>query len=158
MSNRSRHRQGPDSPTFFDINADVVVEVGDLMYQATDDVRPASSLAAGSTLALSQEAFHDAFAGVAMQAHRNGDGARTDFRIGTTGRYEFDCAAAQFEVGDLVGPADAGSSVLEDQKVVEVATPNLAIGRVAKRYSSNTTKVLVDIISTVMYGGPQVMA
>jgi hypothetical protein len=47
---------------------------------------------------------------------------------------------------------------LTDQMVAKVATANLAIGRCAKRVNPAGTRVLVDIVSTVMRGGPQVMA
>jgi hypothetical protein len=39
-----------------------------------------------------------------------------------------------------------------------VATPNLAIGRCAKRVNPAATKALIDVVSTVLRGGPQVMA
>jgi hypothetical protein len=44
---------------------------------------------------------------------------------------------------------------LEDQKVASVATPNLAVGRCAKRLNPAGTRVLVDVESTVLKGGPQ---
>jgi hypothetical protein len=42
--------------------------------------------------------------------------------------------------------------------VKSVATENLAVGRVAKRVNPAGTSVLVEIVSTVMRGGPQAMA
>ena len=42
--------------------------------------------------------------------------------------------------------------------VAKVATANLAVGRCAKRANPAATRLLVEIVSTVMRGGPQVMA
>jgi hypothetical protein len=39
-----------------------------------------------------------------------------------------------------------------------VATSNLAIGRCAKRVNPASTRVLIDVVSTVLRGGPQDMA
>lgn len=156
MANKQRYRFGANDPVRLPVDSGNVVEVGDLIYQATDDARAASSLAASSTLAETQEAFHDSFVGVSADQSRDGD--TKDILVHTAGTHEFDCDAATFEVGDLVGPAESSGAAIEDQKVVAVATANLAIGRVAKRYGSNTTKVLVRIVSTVMAGGPQAAA
>jgi len=133
-----------------------VIEVGDLVSAAAGVIENAADLTWNTNLATTQEDFHDIFLGVACERSRNGDVSA--LKVNTSGVHEFDCAAATFEIGDLVGPADSGSSTLMSQKVVAVATANLAIGRVAKRYGSNTTKVLVEIFSTVMHGGAQAMA
>lgn len=89
-----------------------------------------------------------------MQASRSGD--TQPIRVATAGVFEFDCVSATFEVGKLVGADEnAGGNALERQVVAPVATANLAIGRCAKRVNPATTRVLVDIVSTVGRGGPQ---
>jgi hypothetical protein len=72
--------------------------------------------------------------------------------------FEFDCASATFDVGDLIGGNDAGSSELDAQIVDGVAALNLAIGRCVKRVNPEGTKVLVDVVSTLLRGGPQAAA
>jgi len=70
--------------------------------------------------------------------------------------FEFDCLSAALEVGDLIGPdEDGGGTALLNQTVVEVTNANAAIGRAAKRVSPAGTRVLVDIVSSVLRGGPQ---
>jgi hypothetical protein len=128
----------------------------DLLYLATDDVRPAANLTPRGNLAVTQEAFHDNFVGVAMQC--SPAGSSDPIRVATTGVFEFDCAAATFDVGDLVGGHDSGAGDLENQFVDEVAAPNLAVGRCVKRVSPAGTKVLVDVVSTLVKGGPQAAA
>lgn len=124
-----------------------VIEKGDLVAADAGAPYAAADQAWDTNLATTQEAFHDKFLGVSLDRSRSGD---TDpIRCGTGGVYEFDCAAATFEIGDLVGPAKQTGNALESKKVVAVATANLAIGKIAKRYGSNTTKVLVEIGSVL---------
>lgn len=157
MADVMRWRYGETNPVVLNVDAATVIEIGDLVYLATDDVRPASALADTGTEAGNQEALHDVFAGVAMQRSRSGD--TTPIRVATTGVFELACPSGAWEVGDLAGASEDGSgTALEDQQVEKVATANLAVGRCAKRVNPAGTKVLVDIVSTVSHGGPQTAA
>lgn len=121
-----------------------VIEVGDMLYQEVDDVRAAGQLTYGATLAATQAQFKKQFVGIAMSASATGE---TDpVQVAKAGTFEMDCAAAQFEVGDLVNADDnAGATALVDQQVIAVGENGQGIARVAKRYSANTTRVLVEI-------------
>jgi hypothetical protein len=157
MSNTMRWRYGETNPVVLAVASATVIEIGDLIYVASGEAKPASAQADQSSEAANQEAFHDAFAGVALQQSRAGD---TDpIRVATTGVFEFACASDTFEVGELIGVDEAASgTALEDQVVASVATPNLAVGRCAKRVPPADTRVLVDVVSTILYGGPQAAA
>ena len=154
MADVMRWRYGDTNPVSAPVDSGTVIEIGDLVYLETDDARPATAQADLGTEAQNQEGFHDKFLGVAMQASRSGDTA--PIRVATAGVFEFITAAASYELGALVGLV--GATTLADQEVKAVATENLAIGRVAKRLNPNGTSVLVEIVSTVMRGGPQAMA
>jgi len=152
-----RWRYGDTSPVMLPVDSATVIEIGDLVYLDTDDAKPASAQADQGTETANQEYFHDRFAGVAMQASRNGD--TQPIRVATAGVFEFDCLSGTYEVGKLVGADEnAGGTALERQLATPVATSNLAIGRCAKRVNPAATKVLVDIVSTMLRGGPQDMA
>jgi hypothetical protein len=156
VANTMRWRYGDTSPVMLPVDATTVIEIGDLIYLEVDDARPASAQADAGTEAANQEAFHDKFAGVAMQASRNGD--TQPIRVATSGVFEFDCLSGTYEVGKLIGADEnAGGTALEKQIVTPVATANLAIGRCAKRVNPAATRVLVDVVSTVQRGGPQDM-
>ena len=157
MSDIMRWRYGATNPVVLPVDSTTVIEIGDLVYLATDDVRPASDQADQGTEAANQELFHDNFAGVAMQRSPAGD--TKPIRVATTVVFEYVCLSATFEVGALIGVDEASNGTqLEDQVVVSVATANLAVGRCAKRLNPASTRVLVEIVSTVSYGGPQVAA
>lgn len=153
MSDLMRWRYGDTNPVMLAVDSATVIEIGDLVYLNTDDALPASSLADAGSESATQMAFHDYFAGVAMQRSRAGDTA--PIRVATSGVFEFACLAATFEVGDLIGVDEAASGTqLENQVVAKVSSTANAIGRCAKRATTNTTRVLLDIVSTVMKGGP----
>lgn len=155
-----RHRYGNNDPFVGAVDSATVIEIGDLVFLDTDDVKPASSQAAGSSLALTQESFHDKFFGVAAQRSRSGD---TDpIRVDTGGVFEYPCDSTNWEIGDLVGVAETSGFALDDQKVVRLgafsaALNNRAIGKCAQRGTA-LTKVMFRIESTVMTGGPKAMA
>ena len=158
MTDKMRWRYGDTKPVVSKaVPTDTVIEIGDLTaVDGSSNPIPAADIAWDTDLATTQEAFHDAFLGVSAQRSRDGD--IDPVRCNTSGVHEFDCAAATFELGDLVGPAKAAGNALLSQTVVAVAGANLAVGRVAKRYASNTTTVLVEIVGTVQHGGPQAPA
>lgn len=165
MADTMRWRYGETKPVVsHEVDSATVIEIGDVVFQdAGDSDRPNPAAAVGAipgvhaNLAAAQEALHDEFLGVAMQ--RSGAGDTQGVRVATSGVFEFPCASAAFSLGALVGVDDnSGGTALVNQQVVEVATPNLAIGRVAKHYAAATTRVLVEIVGTVSHGGPQAAA
>jgi hypothetical protein len=152
MSDKMRWRYGDTNPVVAAVAATTVIEIGDLLWQDTDNAKPAALLANFGSKAANQAALVRNFLGVAMARSRAGDA--TPVRVATTGVFELDCPSETFELGDLVGPNSSGANnTLLNQQAVKVNAAALAIGRVAKRQPVATTTVLVDIRSTVMTGG-----
>jgi hypothetical protein len=146
MSDTLRWRYGDTRPVVLAVDETTVIEIGDLVYLETDDVRPASQQTDQATEEANQSLLASKFAGVAMQRSRDGD--TTPIRVATSGVFEMACPSGTFEVGDLVGASEATSgTALEDQQVESVVRPELAIGLVAKRVATNDTRVLVQIAS-----------
>jgi hypothetical protein len=142
LADNFRYRYGEAEPVVSKpVPTATVIEIGDMI----------SNVPSAAAVAATQAAFHTIFLGVSEQRSRNGD--ISPIRVNTRGVHEFDCASATFDVGQLVGIV-----VGQSQQVVAVATENLAIGRVARQYPAATTKVLVEITSSVMHGGPQAIA
>lgn len=145
-------------PVFVQVASATVIAAGDLVYLASGAVLPATSLADAGTKAVNQEAFHDAFIGVALTSSANGE--TTPVKVATEGVFTFATASASYALGALVGAAGtgAGGDVGVSATTVEsVATPNLAIGRVNAATTSSTS-VTVRIQGTVNLGGPMAMA
>jgi hypothetical protein len=154
MANTMRWRYGDTCPVILPVDSATVIEIGDMVYLDTDDAKPASSQADQGSELSNQQLFHDLFAGVAMQASRAGD--TQPIRVATTGVFEFDVLSTTLEVGDMLGSDEnvAGVALL-NQTVAKVANANAAVGRCAKRLNPAGTRVLVDIVSSVLKGGTQ---
>jgi hypothetical protein len=157
MASTMRWRYGETNPVVMNVASATAIEIGDLVYVDTGStVKPAGGLTYGASLAATQEAFHDKFVGVAMQAARVGDAH--DIRVATTGVFEFVCASATFDVGARVGvDKNAGGTALLNQQVIATAAanPELSIGYCAKRVNPAGASVLIDIVGTVSHAGPQ---
>ena len=152
MSNTMRWRYGDTNPVLLEAPSDSEIEIGDLLYLDSGVAKPASSFPDQSTLLLNQVGLKADFAGVAMQA--SPAGMTGMIRVATTGVFEMECDLAPFEVGDLIGVTEnsAGDQLL-DQSVELAGSISAAIGRCAKRVNPASTRVLVDLVSTVAKGG-----
>ena len=124
------------------------IDVGFLCYYdaADDTVKPFSAQADQTSLALNQALWKDNFAGVAVTGHVANDPVE-DVTLATEGVFEFECAATAWDAFALVGADEeagipgAGSNF----RVIAAAAQTDAIGRVWKKYTATTTRVLVRI-------------
>lgn len=158
MANVMRWRYGETNPVVAAVAAETVVEIGDLLILDAGYAKPVSSVAYGESLAAAQEAAHDKFLGVAMQASPAGEAS--EIRVASSGVFEFEQASATVALGTRIGVDDNSSGLaLRNQAVIAVAegAPQLAIGRCAKQATAATT-ILVAINSTIMHDGPQATA
>lgn len=154
MANTMRWRYGDTSPVMIPVDSATVIEIGDLVYLDTDDLKPAAMQSDQGTEASNQQVFHDYFAGVAMQASPSG--STQPVRVATTGVFELDCLSTALEVGEMLGADEhSNGTQLLNQTVAKVTAASSAIGRCAKRLNPAGTRVLVDIVSSVMHGGTQ---
>ena len=143
------YRWGETDPVNVPKKTGVAINGGDMLFYTSGNagVDTAANFTWDTDTATSQAGFHASFMGVS--GSRSLAAETADIRVCTFGTFEFACAAATFHPGQLVGPAKASGNALESQKVVAVDDENLAIGRVVKRYATNTTTVLVRIFSHV---------
>ena len=152
MSNKMRWRYGDTNPVVAAVDSDTVIEIGGLVWQDTDNAKPANHIRMSySNLSAARSEFRRLFLGVVMQ--RSHDDDTSPVRVATTGVFEFDCPSGTFELGNLIGIDGLNNGTLLNQQVIQVGSEERAIGRVARRQPTPTTIVLVDIRSTVMTGG-----
>lgn len=151
MADKMRWRYGDTNPVMAAVDAETLIEIGDLLWLDGDDAKPASLFPGDVGDFHMQEDFVEIFLGVAMQRSRVGE---TDpIRVATTGVFEFNCPADTCELGDLMGPSIYPAAGCFDDQAVAPALKAFAIGRVAKREPTPTDTVLVYIRSTIMTGG-----
>ena len=132
------YRFGKTKPVEVAVESATVISIGDLVYLDTDDAKPASDQADQGTEAANQELFHVNFLGVAMDRSDAGD--TKTIKVATEGVFEFSSASATFQPGAMVGAAEAASgTALEDQTVVAVAQSYLAVGRIERLLTADTS-------------------
>lgn len=143
MADVMRHRKEDAKPRYYPCDSAQTVAVGDMCFLNTDDARRASQFTWDTNTATTQRAFAKEFLGVSADRSRAAD--TDDIQVDAAGVKELICVAATFEIGDMVAPTKASGNNLEDQTIIAVTDKSLAIGRVAKRYGSNTTAVLIEL-------------
>lgn len=151
MANAHNYRHGPQLFVRPAVDSSTVIELSDLLYLDTDDVKPASSIAWASDAA-AQAAFADVFLGVACDASASGETDPINVDISTTSVYEFTCVATTWEVGSTFAVDGDGAAALIDQTLEKVATATRCIARAVNRATSSTTKVLVTFASAYATG------
>ena len=156
--NINRWRYGDTKPVLGLVNPGTEIEIGDLVYQEIDDIRPASAIPNQGSTPANQRYFVCRFLGHASQRHRanHTPADDNDARCNTAGVHEYECAAqaVAYPLGERFGPAaDAAGTGLQDQFVVRVGADDLAVGRLARRAAIGATSVLIELISEVMAGG-----
>jgi hypothetical protein len=118
---------------------------------------PADNVTHSGTANVDQQNVHDRFCGVAAEAVANsedGGPSSPNIRVHTRGRHRF-TASGTVTRGDLVGAVyNSTSGKLENQIVQTVTNERYALGvAVADAVSGGT--VVVEIVSTQFWGGPQ---
>ena len=151
MSNQLRFRSGQVFLHRLRVDSGTTIEAGDLVFLDTDDVKPASDFPFTTDLVTTQGNFAAAFLGVAHQQSADGDTDDLSIDLSPHAVYEFDVNAAPYEVGDLLGP-DELSSALMDQQLEAVATADLAIARSAEYKASSSSLLRVTFASAFHTG------
>ena len=143
MANNLRHRHGEQLLVKCAVDSTTVIEVGDMVWLDTDDVKPASDFTWNTDLATTQAAFAAAFVGVAQEASASGDTDEVSVDVSPLAVYEMAAASSTYEIGDTVGPDQSGTgstAALMDQQV-ESAVAASSIARCVKRRTSAGTTV-----------------
>lgn len=139
------------------------IYAGDFVVLVSSKASPASALGDSGTLAQNQEAAHDVFLGVALDAKLAGD--TRDILVASSGECKYPCVAlgGASDIGAFVGIAGTGSALavgMADQQVVIVATANLAIGRLSRPGVTGDTVLYFELnpALTSPSSGPQAAA
>lgn len=152
----SQYIQDPNYPIVAPVATATAVNVGDLVAVQSGAVVPASGFTWNTDLVTTQTAFAAAFVGHSFQfkganvARVFGNSEDNTLGVSSAGTYEFDCAAANFTLGQYVGVAkNPAANALLDQTVVGVGSAAAAIGQVVLA-GVNLTRVRVRLLSGVL--------
>lgn len=104
--------------------------------------KKASAYTDTGSLLGNQRAFARLFLGVNESTRLSTQDVAADGPVKLSGFFDCTCASSTFDIGDLVGiDRNSTDSVNYDTQVIKVVDPALAIGVVAKQYTSATTTV-----------------
>jgi hypothetical protein len=137
MSNALRFRSGQVELHRLPVDADTVLNPGDLVYLDTDDVKPAADLPFNEDLATTRADFAAVFLGVCHQFSQAGDTDDVSVDLSPLAVYEYDVTEATFQVGDTLAPA-GDSNGLESQRLSQVADATKTIARAAEHKAAAT--------------------
>jgi len=127
------------------VDADTVIEAGDLVWLDTDDAKPASAFTWTSNLATTQGNFAAKFLGVAHQPSSKGETAPISVDVSPDSVYEFDVASAAYELGTPLGPDEATTTLMNKQ--LEGCAAAAAIARASEFTSAATSLLRVTFAS-----------
>ncbi len=149
MANNLRHRHGEQLLVKCAVDSAIVIEVGDMVWLNTDDVRPATSFTWDTNIATTQAAFAVLFIGIAQESSASGQTDEINVDISPMSVYEMILSSATAEVGDPLGPDQTGTgstATLMDQQL-ESAVATSSIARCVKRNAAAGTAIEVVFAS-----------
>lgn len=146
MANRFRYRHGQTQLVKLPVDSSTVIEIGDMVFLDTDDVKPASSFTWTTDLATTQGNFAAKFIGIACESSASGDTDKISVDISPVSVYEMDAASDTYIPGAPLGPdKDTGNALLD--QTLEDAVAAASIARVYKAVDTAGTKVEVTFAS-----------
>ena len=152
MTDKMRWRYGDTNPVVAAVDAATVIEIGDLVWQDTDDAKPASSVTQPRQQAAQSK-------GLGRRLSGRGHATEPQRQCGADSRGHHRRVRVRLRQRHVrVGRFGRRRYEHRGHRLVEPAGGESrdslhAIGRIAKRQSTATTNVLVDIRSTIMTGG-----
>lgn len=143
--NKLRFRSGQVQLVKCRVDANTIIEAGDMVWLDGDDVKPASAFPWGGLLD-SQQGFATKFLGIAHQQSQDGDTTPISVDLSPLSVYEMDTPATTYEVGDMLG-ADEQSHTLMNQKIEKVGYKSAAIARAVEFKSTASSTLRVSFAS-----------
>jgi len=128
--NKLRFRSGQVQLRKVRVEADTVIEAGDLVWLDGDTIKPASDFPWDTNLAATQSGFAAHFLGVAHQPSRQGETVPVSVDVSSDSVYEFDVNQTTYELGQSLGPDNVNQTLMNKQ--LEAADPGAAVARAAE--------------------------
>jgi len=148
MANLYAFRSGQMKLVRYNVDADTVIEKGDMLWFESSDelVAPADDFPWDTNIATTQAGFADVFAGIANEPSAAGESDPISVDISPDSVYEMPCASAAYVPGATLGPDKASGDALLSQ-TLEGAASASSVARVVEQTSGAVTKVRVQFAS-----------
>ena len=128
MPSHLRFRTGPVHLFKAPVDADSLIEPGDMLYLDTTVARTAAEYPWTTDLATTQTAFSNVFLGIAHERSEVGDSDPISVDMSPQSVYEFDVDISSYGIGQWLGP-DENSSTLMNQQLEAVGVASRAIAK-----------------------------
>lgn len=146
MANRYSFRSGQRQLVKAAVDSATVIEVGDMVWLDTDDVKPAADFTWDTDLETTQAAFAAQFLGIAVESSAAGDTAPISVDVSPVSVYEYDVASGTYEIGTPLGPDKATGDNIVSQ-VLETAVAASSVARAVERKTAASTALRVQFAS-----------
>ncbi len=146
MPDHLRFRSGPVHLLKLRVDPASIIEPGDLLYLDGTEARPAGEFPWDTDLATTQAQFADQFLGIAHERSAEGESEPISVDLSPMSVYELEVDPAAYEVGQLLGPAEA-SGALQEQQLAAVASPGRAIARAVEFSTGEVSRLRVTFAS-----------
>ncbi len=140
MGNRLRFRSGQVQLVKVPVDSASVIEAGDLVFLDSGEVKSAADFAWDTDLATTQGAFAEVFLGVAHQGSEAGEAEPVSVDVSPFSVYEFDVQSAAYGFGDVLGPDELSSGLMNQQLEVVGSSAN-GIARAMETRSGGSLRV-----------------
>lgn len=137
--NKLRFRSGQVQLRKVRVDANTIIEAGDLLWLDGNDAKPASDFPWNTDLATTQAQFAAKFLGVAHQPSTAAETLPISVDVSSDSVYEFDCSPGTYEFGQPLGPDENLSSLMNQR--CEAALASNSIARSAE-FSNGTVSTL----------------
>ena len=154
--NKLRFRSGQVHLVKVPVDPTTVIEAGDLVWLDTTGAKPASAFPWTTNAATTQAAFAGKFLGVAHQHSAAGNSDPVSVDISSMSVYDFDTPPATYKLGDLLGPDNAASKLLDQQVATTVAAN--AVARSVEFSAAGATTLRATLASAFSTGSSNVNA
>lgn len=146
MANHLRFRTGPVHLFKAPISPDSVIEPGDILFLDSTEARPASEFPWTTDLATTQAAFSNLFLGISHERSGVGESAPVSVDLSPQSVYEFDLDISAYGLGQLLGPDESGSQLM-NQQLEAVGSASEAIARCLEFTEGFVAKARVSFAS-----------
>ncbi|MCA8996700.1 MAG: DUF2190 family protein [Planctomycetaceae bacterium] len=148
--NKLRFRSGQVHLRKVPVDANTVIEAGDLVWLDGAIAKPASDLDWQTDLATTQSEFAARFLGVAHQPSKAGETAPISVDVSPDAVYEFDCNPTLYSLGQSLGVDANGSQLMNKQ--LEIANPVNSVARAAE-FTDGPVSTLRVTFASAFYTG-----
>ncbi|MCC7421634.1 MAG: hypothetical protein IT428_15235 [Planctomycetaceae bacterium] len=130
------------------VDSGTVIEIGDMVFLDTNDVKPVSDFTWDTNEATTQAGVANVFLGIAVEKSASGETDDISVDVSSMSVWEFTVASSTYEYGDELSPKKhASENELLNDTLKATASDGAAMAQAAQYASSAVTRLKVKFAS-----------